>query len=108
MSAEERKLNVTLAADVKERLVADADERDLSLNDVAVGILAERYRVRFEGTSRKSPGTKTPSGPVLLRMPLALYKKIHAAAVGVSKVDLVNRTLREHYGLVETDAPVAA
>jgi hypothetical protein len=104
MTVVEKKLNVRVAADVKEKLVAEAGERGLSVNDVAVGILAGIFRVRFEGTSRKSPGASLGEGALVLRMPHTLYKKIHAAAIDVSKVELVNQKLREHYGLVEAAA----
>lgn len=100
-------LNVRVSAEVKEKLSAEALERGSSVNDVAVGILAERYRLKFQGTGRRSPGTHTAEGPLLLRMPLTLYKRIHAAAVDCSKTDVVERQLREHYELVEISASAA-
>lgn len=107
MSAVETKvLNVRVSADVKERLSSDAVASESSVNDVAVGILAERYKVKFQGTGRRSPGTHTPEGPLLLRMPVTLYRKIHAAAIDCSKTEVVERELREHYSLAP--ASVAA
>jgi hypothetical protein len=97
-------LNVRVSADVKERLAADADERESSLNDVAVGILAERFGVNFQGTGRRSPGVHTADGPLLLRCPATLYRKVHEAAVSRSKTDVVETVLREHYELAAVAA----
>lgn len=95
-------LNVSyVPADVKERLVADAVSREVSLNDVAVTILADHFGVRFEGTGRASPGAKREDGPLILRVPESLYWKIDAAAHGRhgarTKVAFVLDVLQKHY-----------
>lgn len=104
MSASEKKLNVRVSAEVKARLVAEAQERDLCINDVAVGILAERYRVIFQGTGRRSNGAHKPEGPMVFTVPLALYRKIHAAALTRTKTEVVEQDFRDHFGLVDAAA----
>jgi predicted HicB family RNase H-like nuclease len=101
----EKVLNVRVSAEVKERLVADANHREVSLNDVAVGLLADHFRVSFKGTGRRSPGARTPAGPLPLRVPPSLWRRVHNAAVGQTKSDVVERVLRAHYDL---DARAAA
>lgn len=104
----ESKLNVSVSAPVKERLVADANERGSSVNDVAVAILATKYRVKFQGTGRRSPGTHTAAGPLVLRVPTTLYRKVHTAALGRTKSAVVESDLRAHYGLTEATEPALA
>ena len=101
MSHDTKVLNVRVSAAVKERLSADAREREASVNDVAVSILAEHFRVSFKGTGRRSPGVHTPEGPLLLRVPPALYRKVHAAAVDQSKTQVVESVLAAHYEAVD-------
>lgn len=96
-------LHVHVDADLKERLVFDAIARGSSINDVAVAILADHFTVKFEGTGRKSPGAEVGAGgPLLLRVPPALWRKVDAAAGrapkgGRSKVAVVQAILRAHY-----------
>lgn len=96
-------LNVRVDADLKERLVFDAMERGCSINDVAVEILAEHFGISFEGTGRKSPGAVVgEGGPLVLRVPAALWRKVDAAAGRMpkgsrSKVAVVQSVLRDHY-----------
>lgn len=111
----EKKLNIRVSADVKAALVAASEERDLCINDVAVGILAERYGVRFHGTGRRSNGTHTPEGPMIFTVPAPLYWRIDSAAVGqskresrrVSKTEIVENDFREHFGLVAVGTAAA-
>lgn len=98
-----RQLHVhRLDPDLKARLVAEADERDESLNDVAVGILAERFGVRFVGSGRRSPGAAVNDGPLVLPVPETLYRKIDAAVARQpkgrrSKVAVVEDAFRAHF-----------
>lgn len=97
-------LNVRVAADVKERLVRDAEEQGSSVNDLTVRILAEAFEVEFNGTGRRSPGTRTTEGALNLRVPRDLYLAIDSAAGerprgSRTKVAVVDAALREHYSL---------
>ena len=53
---------------LKRRLVHEVETRGSALNDVAVGILAERFGVPFSPSGRKGAGPGS-SGVVLLRLP---------------------------------------
>lgn len=94
-------MNVRLPADLRARIAQDASDQEVSVNDVIVGILADEFKVRFEGTGRKSPGVhKDGDGTVILRrVPIALYRKIVIAAIGRSHNEVVETTLRSHYKL---------
>jgi transposase-like protein len=65
--------------DVKEALVALADERDTNMNDVAVELLAEEFGVPYTPRRRRAvpPGD---SGDVVLRMPAKLKQKLRTAS----------------------------
>jgi hypothetical protein len=101
--AEIRKLHVhRLDPDLKAALVAETEEREDSLNDVAVGILAARFGIRFAGSGRRSPGAAITSGPLNLSIPDALYCKIEAAVARQpkgrrSKVCVVEDTFRDYF-----------
>lgn len=96
-------LNVRVDADVKEALVFDAMSRHISINDVAVSILAAHFGVSFNGTGRKSPGAFVGTGgPLVLRVPAALWRKVDAAAGRApkgsrTKVAVVQAILRDYY-----------
>jgi len=64
---------------LKGALVREVARRGGSLNDVATGLLAERFGVAFTPSRRKSP-LPGPSPVVLLRMPSELKREIQAAA----------------------------
>lgn len=85
---------------IKERLAADAAERQASINDVAVTILASEFKVKFVGTGRKGPGARG-STVGSFRMPLSLAVKIGAQATRtrLPKRTIVERVLAEHYGI---------
>lgn len=101
-------MNVSrVAADVKERLVREAEEREASVNDLMVSILAEKFHVRFAGTGRKSPGSKTTEGAMCLRVPPTLKRKVDLAVARQDRgqrsiVALVDAVLRERYDLSES------
>jgi myo-inositol-1-phosphate synthase len=66
---------VRMPAELKRRLAREVEARGGNLNDVAVGILASRFAVPFQGSGRSGsrPGSK---GNVLLRMPAELKQKL--------------------------------
>ena len=64
---------------LKEALVRETARRGASLNDVAVGILAEAFGVEVTPTNRRSPLSGS-SPVVLLRMPEELKSAIQAEA----------------------------
>jgi myo-inositol-1-phosphate synthase len=79
---------------LKDALVRETARQGASLNDVAVGLLAESFGVAYRPTGRKSalPGS---SPVILLRMPEELKDAIRAEAArtGDTFNDLVLRTL---------------
>lgn len=83
---------------LKERLAADAVERGASINDLAVGILADRFRVKFSGSGRRSPGFRG-SAVGAYRMPVKLWLAIsyEASKRQTTKKVVVAETLAEHY-----------
>jgi len=85
---------------LKAALAADAEARGASINDLAVGILAERFRVPFSGSGRKSPGFRG-SAVGAYRMPTALWLAISFEATRrqTTKKQVVADALAEHYGL---------
>jgi myo-inositol-1-phosphate synthase len=70
---------VRMPAELKQRLADRVASTKTNLNDVAVGILAARFAVPFEGTSRPGSAPKA-TGDVLLRMPPALKDKLQRRA----------------------------
>lgn len=86
--------------ELKERLAADAAGREASINDVAVGILAARFGVPFEGSGRRSPGFRG-SAAGAYRMPLELWAAIsnEATTRQVPKRAVVEAALSDHYAL---------
>lgn len=91
---------------VREALARDAAQRNVSLNDAAVGILADAYGTRREPTGapfRQEPQTAS----LLLSMPAALHRKVKIAAAAKSATmrGIVIVALAEHYGV---PAPSAA
>jgi myo-inositol-1-phosphate synthase len=90
---------VRLPAELKQRLAAEVSEQGRSLNDVAVGILAARFAVPFEGSGRPGAAPKD-RGDVLLRMPRELKDKLQRRASERRRNanDLIVETLSERLG----------
>jgi myo-inositol-1-phosphate synthase len=88
------KMIVRMPGALKSRLAREVVRRDSSVNDVAVGILAERFDVPFEASGRPSAGIG-PSGVVVLRMPAELKAAIRRAASGSNMNQVINETLAE-------------
>ncbi len=87
---------VRMPADLKRRLAREVEARGGNLNDVAVGILASRFAVPFEGSGRRS-GRPSGKGDVLLRMPAELKTKLarRASERKRSITQLIVETLSE-------------
>jgi myo-inositol-1-phosphate synthase len=75
MPAKRTDVLVRMPADLKRRLAHEVEARGANLNDVAVGVLASRFAVPFEGSGRRG-GHPSPKGDVLLRMPPELKSKL--------------------------------
>lgn len=96
--------NVTLSADVRLAIADDVEERGISANDVIVGILAANYRVRFDGTGRRSRGVEKPGDRMVnLKVPAALAAKLDAAKSRQPQgqrtlQEVIEPILRAHYG----------
>jgi myo-inositol-1-phosphate synthase len=91
---------VRAPAALKEALVRETARRDASLNDVAVGMLADSFDVSYTPTGRRS-GLPGASPVVLLRMPETLKREIQAEAFRTSTNtnDVIVRTLADGLGI---------
>jgi myo-inositol-1-phosphate synthase len=88
-----------MPGELKERLAEEVTRAGVSLNDVAVGILASRFAVPFEPSGRRGSSPKG-KGDVLLRMPGSLKDKLQgrAAERGRAMNDLIVEILSERLG----------
>ena len=91
---------VRAPAALKDALVRETARRRASLNDVAVGLLADAFAVPYTPTGRRS-GLPGRSPVVLLRMPETLKREIQAEAFRTSTNtnDLIVRTLADGLGI---------
>src|SRR5512132_1194702 len=89
-----------MPGELKERLAAEVAGTGRSLNDIAGGILADRFAVPFEPSGRRGTAPKG-KGDVLLRMPAALKDKLQtrAAERGPRTNDLIVEILAERVGV---------
>jgi myo-inositol-1-phosphate synthase len=89
-----------MPAQLKRRLVHETEARASNLNDVAVGILADRFGMPYEGSGRRSPAAGT-SGVVLLRLPPGLKRRIQLEAFerGGNTNAVILETLSERLGI---------
>ena len=85
-----------MPAPLKKALVRETARRGASLNDVAVGLLADSFDVPYTPSGRKSP-LPGASPVVLLRVPDDLKHELEkdARRQGTSVNDLINRTLAD-------------
>src|SRR6516164_10102570 len=90
---------VRMPPDLKQRLAAEVERRNASLNDVAVAILASRFGVTFTPSGRRGAPAR-PAGDVLLRMPRDLKERLARRAQERRKTthDLIVETLTEGLG----------
>jgi myo-inositol-1-phosphate synthase len=86
---------------VKGALVREAARRGSNVNDVAAGILAERFGVRYEPSGRRRKVLAGGSPVLLLRVPRELKDELHAAAArsGAHVNDLILTTLADDLGI---------
>ena len=82
---------------LKRTLAREVARRRGTMNDVAVSILADRFRVPFEPSGRRGGTTPGASGAVLLRVPPALKKALQDEAATTARTtnQLVVNTLTE-------------
>ena len=85
---------------LKEALVRETARRGASLNDIAVGILADAFGIDYVPTNRRSP-LPGSSPVVLLRMPEELKTAIQAKAsrLGSNTNDVILASLSDELGV---------
>jgi myo-inositol-1-phosphate synthase len=90
---------VRMPTGLKRSLALEAERRRMSLNDVAVTILASRFGVSFTPSGRRGSPAR-PAGDVLLRMPRELKDRLarRAAERRKSTHDLIVETLSDGLG----------
>jgi myo-inositol-1-phosphate synthase len=86
---------------LKGALVREAARRNSNVNDVAAGILSDRFGVPYAPTGRRRQVLAGASPVVLLRVPQALKDEIHAAAArsGANANDVILTALAEELGV---------
>lgn len=92
-------------ATVLRKLVRDAEKRDVSLVEAAVGILADRYGIEREPTGAGFRGVPIRS-TLLLSMPDELHRRLKVDAAGrkgVTMRGIIIAALAAHYN-VRADA----
>ena len=89
-----------MPSSLKRALVREVARRGGNLNDLATGILAERFGVPYTPTGRRSP-LAGASGVTLLRMPEALKASIDAEATrtGSHANDVILQVLADELGI---------
>ena len=89
-----------MPSSLKRALVREVARRGGNLNDLATGILAERFAVPYSPTGRRSP-LAGASGVALLRMPDALKDAIDAEAKRTSSHtnDVILAALADELGI---------
>src|SRR3954469_7517064 len=93
-----RSVIVRMPSPLKRRLAREVERGGAGLNDLAVGVLAERYGIAFSPSGRRStaPGA---SGVVVLRMPDELKRQLQgeASGDGITTNEVVVRALSERF-----------
>ena len=96
---------VRMPGALKRALVNEVRRRDSNMNDVAVGILAERFSISFRPSGRRgTPGGE--SGTVLLRLPPQLKRRLQEVAFESESNmnELIVQTLANEVGVDLEDA----
>ena len=91
--------------ELRDRLSADAEERNSNMTDVIITILSKRYGISVMPSVRRARQPADTHAPIYVNFPLPLYQAVaQAAAMKVrwSFQDEVRTALCEHYKL---DAP---
>lgn len=89
-----------MPAELRSRIVGEAQERNVSINEVTVSILAAAYGVEREPSGRSFRG-ETGSNQIVLSVPSELRDaiRLHAARRGETMRSVVIETLGKNYGL---------
>src|SRR5687768_3210725 len=90
---------------LKAALVREVARRRGNLNDVATGILAERFHVDWQPSGRRRPLAGT-TGVALPRMPPELKRAIQEEAfrLETNTNDVIVRALADHLGVPVTSS----
>lgn len=81
---------------LRPRLVADANDQNRNLTDVAIAILCAHFELEYEPNGRAS-SPKRDEAMLRLRLPLALDDAI--ARERGTRAEVIRRILSDHYGL---------
>lgn len=86
---------------IREAVEADAGNRNTSVTNVIVGVLAERYGVEWKPSGYPSTSTSGEATTWVVRMPTALREVLrsHAKSVKGTITGCVLLALSQHYGL---------
>jgi myo-inositol-1-phosphate synthase len=92
---------VRMPSALKAALVRESARKHSNVNDVAVGILAETFRVAYTPSGRRRKVLAGGSPVVLLRVPEDLKSEIHAEAgrLGTNANDVILATLADGLGI---------
>ena len=90
-----------MPAPLKEALVRETARRGANVNDVAAGILAQDFGVRYEPSGRRRKVLAGSSPVLLLRVPQELKDEIHAEAArtGANANDVILAALTDGLGI---------
>jgi predicted HicB family RNase H-like nuclease len=85
--------------ELKTLIVAEAAERKVGMNDLVVGVLAERFSIPFEPTGQVGTIQLGDSTDIVLRMPTRLRRSvaIEAARRGGTIKGVVSAALDRHF-----------
>ncbi len=108
-SRSRRSVIVRVPPQLKRRLALETARRGESMNDLAVGILGDKYGLRVAPSGRRSV-TPGASGVVVLRMPEELKRSLKADArqSKTTTNDLIVRALSESLGVEGRKEPMAS
>lgn len=97
----------TVPRDLRAKLIEDAEEQESNVTDVAVAILAERYKVAVPESRGRRTTPNPDSQSMLLRVPERLHTAIAHAAVTnkTSAAKQIIADLCSYYTLPVPDPP---
>jgi predicted HicB family RNase H-like nuclease len=89
-----------IPGDLKALIVAEAEEKQVGMNDLVVGVLAERFSIPFEPTGKLGTVDLGLSTDLVLRVPQRLRRSVavEAARRGDTIKGVVCTALERHYG----------
>jgi myo-inositol-1-phosphate synthase len=90
-----------MPAPLKAALVRETARRASNVNDVAAGILADKFEISYKPSGRRRKVLAGGSPVVLLRVPQELKDEIHAEAsrIGANANDVITVTLADGLGV---------